>query len=512
MGKDNAMGGRLGNVIKNSSLSFATNVLPSILRFFSRYIFVMCFGDALLGVNSLFSDVILLFSFAEMGVFTAVSFFLYKPIAEQDTEAIQSFLGLYRVLNRILIVLVTVVGLGFLPFLKYIKTPEPIPNLHVYYLIFLLQNILSYLFSYRTAYITSAQKAYQVSFITIIISIATEVLQILVTIIFRNFLLYLITYLVLQAIRVLWTNEYIRKHYPETIFKKSKPLDKETGLAFVKKTLSLFVMKISMVGVSQTDSIIVSTMVDVVLWGYASNYLAIKKMISLVLSSIASGMIPSLGNMTVVEEREKQLDTFNQYSFLNAWLCLNLFAGLVILVPPLIQLVFGAERLLDDLSCFLLFFNVLYFGLLEAISVLRDARGLYEKDKWLSLLSFVVNLVTSVVLVWLFGLPGVFAGTLIGTTVVYARPYMVMKEVYGENGWNYYRICIRTLLISVPVYLLLQFVIHPAIWAWQTNILGLIISGIVTVLVTNGLFILGNLKDENLRKCLDVAKGFVRKA
>ena len=77
MAKQSALGGRLGNVIKNSSLGLINNVLPSVLRFFSRYIFIIYFGDALLGVNSLFTDVVLLFSFAEMGIFSAVSFFLF---------------------------------------------------------------------------------------------------------------------------------------------------------------------------------------------------------------------------------------------------------------------------------------------------------------------------------------------------------------------------------------------------------------------------------------------------
>ena len=127
MAKQSALSGRLGNVIKNSSLGLVANVLPSVLRFFSRYIFIIYFGDALLGVNSLFADVVLLFSFAEMGIFSAVSFFLYKPIAEKDYEKAQSFLALYRKFNIAIIIMVSVVGLGFLPFLGLIKTPEPIP-------------------------------------------------------------------------------------------------------------------------------------------------------------------------------------------------------------------------------------------------------------------------------------------------------------------------------------------------------------------------------------------------
>lgn len=72
-----------------------------------------------------------------MGLFSAVPCFLYKPIAENNTAKIRSLLGLYQKLNRYIIVLVTVVGVAFIPFLRYIIISEPVPGLLIYYLVFL---------------------------------------------------------------------------------------------------------------------------------------------------------------------------------------------------------------------------------------------------------------------------------------------------------------------------------------------------------------------------------------
>lgn len=512
MAKQSALGGRLGNVIKNSSLGLINNVLPSVLRFFSRYIFIIYFGDALLGVNSLFADVVLLFSFAEMGVFSAVSFFLYKPIAEQDHEKAQSLLALYRKFNIAIIIMVSVVGLGFLPFLDLIKTPEPIPNLWMYYLVFLAQNILSYFFSYRTAYLTAAQKAYQVSFISISISVSSIVLQILITVLTRNFMAYLLTDLALNAVKVFWTNRYILSHYPETKLEHPKQLDRETRKQFFEKTKSLFAVRLANLGISQTDSIIVSTMVDVVQWGYVSNYLSIKKIGSMALSAFSMGMLPSLGNLTAVENREKQIESFNMYSFFSAWLYLNFFAGFVILVPPFVALTFGEIRVLDDLTCFLLFFNVLYNGLLEAVTILRDARGLYREDLWLTIAAFVGNLVASVILVWFFGLPGVFIGTIVGTTIMYGRPYVIWREVFGEKNFGYYRLALITIAEAFIAYAILHFGLAPLIWHWQSNLLGLVLLAVVTVAVTNLVFLLINLRNPQLKKSAELLMGrFIRK-
>lgn len=511
MANEARVGGRAGNIAKNSLTGLTNNVLPSLLRFFTRYVFIQYFGDTLLGVNSLFADVITIFSFAEIGLNIAISFFLYKPIAEKDTEQIQSYLGLFRKLNRIVILAVTVVGLAFIPFLGLIKTTEPIPGLLVYYLIFLAQNIISYMFSYRFAYLAASQKAYELVRIDVTVAIATEVLQILVTVLTRSFVAYLLTYVALMTARILLGNRIITKRYPETVFRDAKPLSRDKIRQFVRKIASLLLLKVTELGVSQTDSIIVSTMVDVKQWGYVSNYMVIRKLTALVFSSLASGLVPSLGNLSVQENREKQENTFKLYNFANSWLSLNLFAGLAILVSPFIALVFGATRVLDDLTCFLLFFNVLYTGLLEPVAVLLNALGQYERDKWINIASFVCNIVTSVVFVLLWGLPGVFLGTICSTTVTYYRIYNVLHHTFGGNCLEYYGKAAKTLLLGIVVYAVLHWLISPAIWGAQPNLLGLILLGLVTLLVTNVVFWLFNRKDACWRRTLQLIKRFLPK-
>lgn len=81
--------------------------------------------------------------------------------------------------------------------------------------------------------------------------------------------------------------------------------------------------------------------------------------------------------------------------------------------------------MLDDPTCFLLFFHVLYSRLLEAVAILRDAKGLYHMDLGLVIAAFFGNLVAAVVLIRLFGLPGSLADTIIGTIFMYVCPYMI---------------------------------------------------------------------------------------
>lgn len=48
------------------------------------------------GISGLFQAVFMLLSFSELGISIAITYALYKPIAEGDTETQKSLMDLYR--------------------------------------------------------------------------------------------------------------------------------------------------------------------------------------------------------------------------------------------------------------------------------------------------------------------------------------------------------------------------------------------------------------------------------
>ena len=71
-------------VIKNVTVTIIMQVVRNILAFISRTVFVYVLGAEYLGVNSLFTDVLTVLSFAELGIGNAMVFSLYKPLADKD--------------------------------------------------------------------------------------------------------------------------------------------------------------------------------------------------------------------------------------------------------------------------------------------------------------------------------------------------------------------------------------------------------------------------------------------
>ena len=88
-------------------------LLPFIMR--TAMIYVM--GMEYLGLNSLFTSILLVLNLAELGVGSAMVFSMYKPIADKNEEEICKLLSLYRLYYRIIGIVIAVAGLILMPFI-----------------------------------------------------------------------------------------------------------------------------------------------------------------------------------------------------------------------------------------------------------------------------------------------------------------------------------------------------------------------------------------------------------
>ena len=77
---------------KNSFLNFLANtgshLLNVLLSFLCRTVFIHTLSQEYLGVNGLFGNILTVLNLAELGVGSAIIFYIYKPIAEEDVEGV----------------------------------------------------------------------------------------------------------------------------------------------------------------------------------------------------------------------------------------------------------------------------------------------------------------------------------------------------------------------------------------------------------------------------------------
>ncbi|MGN0567932.1 MAG: oligosaccharide flippase family protein, partial [Acutalibacteraceae bacterium] len=143
---------RTGFAIKNTAAGVSSKVITLILSFVSRTIFIRLLGNEYLGINGLYSEVLSMLSFAELGFGSAMTFALYKPIAENDERTAARLTEYYKKVYRIVALVIAVLGVALLPFLQYIvKGADSVTlrELRLYYLIFLFNTVVGYFVTYK---------------------------------------------------------------------------------------------------------------------------------------------------------------------------------------------------------------------------------------------------------------------------------------------------------------------------------------------------------------------------
>ena len=84
------------NSVKNFGAGFFLQLINKIILFVCRTVFISILNTEYLGVNGLFTNILSILSFAELGIGTAIIYSMYKPIANNDKEKVKSLLSLYK--------------------------------------------------------------------------------------------------------------------------------------------------------------------------------------------------------------------------------------------------------------------------------------------------------------------------------------------------------------------------------------------------------------------------------
>ena len=151
---------RTKNAIRNIQTGAVVQMVNKIMAFVVRTVFIRVLNSEYLGVNGLFTNVLTILSFAELGIGTAIIFNMYKPVAENNIEKIKSLMQLYKKAYNAIGIIVFLLGLCIIPFMNFIvkDAPNIKENLILIYILFLFNTASSYFFTYKKSIISAHQK------------------------------------------------------------------------------------------------------------------------------------------------------------------------------------------------------------------------------------------------------------------------------------------------------------------------------------------------------------------
>ena len=489
---------RTQNSIKNAITAVIMQISVILFGFIIQKVLLNYLGLEYTGLNSLFSNIISMLAIVELGIGSAITFHLYKPIAENDRQQIKILMKFYKICYRVIAIIVFIIGIIIIPFLpKIVGEVNVNESIVIIYLLFLLDTILSYLFTYKRTIIIANQRNYYINIIHTVTYTFFTIIQIVITIYLKNFYAYLIVKVISRFIENIIISHFANKLYPFIKEKEDKKMPKEVLDDIIKKVKALFVHKISSFLVSGTDNIIISTFLGVTTVGYYSNYSMVINALTILISQIFAGLTASIGNLLVKENNNKIYEVFKKIYFINFVVGVIGTAGIVLVINNIIAICFGKQYILSMFIVFTLAFTFYFNITRQCMGQFKEAAGIFYEDRFIPLIESLVNLVFSIIFLKFFGLAGVFMGTIMSSMVLhlYSYPKFVYKGVLKRRYKEYFKMFFGYTCLAIIIILASYFI--KEIISTNNVVISTIISVIIAIMIpTCIIIILFRKKDE----------------
>ena len=297
---------RTKNASRNILFGVILKLYQIIVPFLMRTAMIYLMGVQYLGLNSLFSSVLQVLNLAELGVGSAMVYSMYKPIAEDDNTMVCALMRLYKIYYRVIGFVIAFIGCILTPFVpKLISGEIPIDiNIYVLYLLNLGATVLSYwLYAYKNCILQAYQRTDIISKVSLVTSTIQYFVQLLILWIFKNYYLYVLVMLVMQAFTNVLIAGYAHKLYPQ--YKPYGNVNENDRKVINRQIRDLCTSKIGTIIYDSADTIVISAFLGLTILAIYQNYFFILNAITGLIAVIFSSCMAGIGNSIIIETKEK---------------------------------------------------------------------------------------------------------------------------------------------------------------------------------------------------------------
>ncbi|KRN88440.1 lipopolysaccharide biosynthesis protein [Ligilactobacillus ceti] len=482
---------RTKNAMRNSMVALVSQLLYIVVSFVCRTVFTKVLGTAYLGINGLFTNILTILSFAELGIGSALVYRMYKPLASNNVQKVAQYVNLYKKVYNYIMLIITVIGLAIVPFLQYlVDAPNVKENIILLYLLYLMDTITSYMFVYKKSVLIADQKDYIVSIYTQIFNIIMNVLQMIILVLTHSFIIYCLIRTACNVLNNLVTSRYVDKHYPDIERAKVDKLSKNEIISLKEDVKGLMLRQVAAVSFDGTDNIIISKFIGITTVGVISNYTLLTTTFNGIMNKIFSSITASIGNLTVEGDKDHIESVLKKLFFINMTLYGFLSVGLYTLLHDFVTKIWlNNQFYLTQSVIFIMVLEVFLRGIHYPLFTTRNASGKFYQLKWMNLVCAILNIVLDLIFVQFYGLIGVYIATLIAYVLHrYADIYVVYKYIFNKSVLSYYKMVIKSLIYMMLCSFGIQGLFN---YIPTTGILMFIVKIIVvTIIYWIGIYIL----------------------
>lgn len=454
---------RTEKVIRNIFYDYLGNILTIIIGFISKTVFIYTLGQEYLGLSGLFTNVLTVLSLAELGVGSAITFELYKPLADKNNQLLYNLMKFYKKAYQIIGWVILGVGIIFIPFLKYVINFETNVDIDytALYILFLLNSVFSYWFNaYKATILIASQQKYLTKKIEYVLVIIQTIIQMFVLFAWKSYFIYLIVGIFRSVVQNYLVARKADSVFPFLKKKQEVCLEYDTKKRIYKNIYAMSLYKVSGVVVNSTDNIIISTFISTNVLGKYSLYNYIIMSIKSFLAIIFDSFVAAIGDFNATETDDKKKKIFDTIFFLSFILYGMVAIGLMQVSSVFISLWAGSAYVMKNSTVTLMVVAFLIAGLENATYIFRTGCGLYNVAKYRPVFSAVINLVVSIILVKSIGINGVFIGTIVSRMLTYwlVDPQVVYRHILHASVLEYYMTYFKYMALLLISTIAVQYI------------------------------------------------------
>ena len=502
---------RTKKAIINVSANMLSLLVVLIPNMIVRKVFLQSLGSDMLGLNSLYSNIIGWLSILEMGIGTTIIYSLYKPFAQDDKEIIRSYIRFYGEFYKKVGIIILLLGIFISLFIElFINGNVDTKIARTGFLVYLLNTLLSYMFTHKICILNVAQEGYKVSIGTTISKLVIFILQMLMLNTFPNFIIYILIQVIVNFAYYIIINLHIRNKYA-WINEGKEELNSCEKKLLLKNVKAMFMHKIGSLVVLSTDNIIISKFIGLMELGIYSNYYMVIDALQSVVSKGLSGITASIGNMLTDEDTDKAYKIHKKIFFMNFWVVSFIVISLYNTLNQFIVLWVGEKYLLETSTFIVVLFNLYFSAMRGSVEKFQEGSGNFYQDRYAPLYEAAINIISSIILAKYWGITGVFFGTLISniTVIFWTKPYVVYKYVFNKKINEYFKMYFMYLFVGLVPLVVTSYVTLP--FKYSYNIKGFIINCMINIITINLLYTIMLFNTSEFKYYLNILKKVIKR-
>lgn len=435
---------RTKRTIINLLYTLGSSLVLLLLGLVTRKLFVTNFDAFIPGYSETINSLFNVFSVAEFGVGSVISYRLYEQLAAKDNTRVGKYMSLYKWAYRaigLVILLLAVIGFFFLPLLMTKETTPDWPAIYTIYILQTLSTLSGYFLITRRMLYTCTQQGYICTRIDLGFNIATSLVRIAIALWWPNYILYFGVLILFNTLANAVIARRYRKDFPE-IHDQPVSLQDFKDLGIFNDLRYYLVHRLSNAVYGSSDNLVVTGMMGAQQVTYLGNYSTISTSVTNIGNKIMDSFAAAIGN--IVYDRDAGADGHARAVFWSMDLFSYAFGSFVAvayfcLFQPFITWWMGGQWLLP--TAYVLFFSLNeYVGWNHRmLGSYRAVLGRFEEDQWYMVASAASNLVLSVLLIGPLGLAGVVAATVFAHCLMWlGRARVVCRHYMRGCGAHYF--------------------------------------------------------------------------